>query len=496
MTMSAQPPQPSPMSPHGPAGPTIPPGGTTMTIQQALDIALQHHHAKNYAEAERIYRQILAQHPNNPDALHLLGQLAHLHNRNEVARDLVSRATQLAPNVAPYWNTLGEINRVLGRLDVAYHCYHKALRYHRDMPEALNNLGILHAYRCEIDKSIECFERAIALRPDYPEAHDGLGLTLLLAGQLRRGWAEQEWRWRKEVMASVRRHFTQPMWQGAVGGSVEGKRFLVHSEQGFGDVIQFCRYLPLLKRQYRPHVIFEVPPELASLMRTVEGVDELVVKTTPNNAHLPPFEIHCPLMSLPLMMGTELETIPAEVPYLRADEGKVAAWWERLAGLGEDVLKVGVGWAGRPTHPRDAGRSMALSTLAPLAGVPGVKLVSLQKGEAAKQIGQCPGVIALDAGPELADFSDTAALVQALDVVVAVDTSLVHLAGSLARPFIVMLPFSPDWRWLLGRSDNPWYPTARLVRQRIDTVWADPVAEAQRLLAEQVSRRKSSAGGT
>lgn len=451
-----------------------------MTIQQALEIGLQHHNAKNYQQAEMIYRQIIAQHPTNSDALHLLGLVAHLHNRNDIALDLVGRATQLSPMVAPFWNTLGEVNRVLGRLDTAYHCYHKALRYQPDMPEALNNLGILHAYRCEIDKSIATFERAISLRPDYPEAHDGLGLTLLLAGQLRRGWTEQEWRWRKDVLSSVRRHFTQPMWQG---GNVEGKRFLVHAEQGFGDVIQFCRYVPLLKKQHNPHLIFEVPPELESLMRTVGGFDELVVKTTANNAHLPPFDIHCPLMSLPLIMGTDLDTIPADVPYLTADPEKSAAWKSRLETLGGG-LKVGVGWAGRPSHPRDAGRSMQLAQFAPFAQVPGVKLISMQKGDAVSQIAKHPGVISLDVGGDLNDFSDTAALVSQLDLVLAVDTSLVHLAGSLAKPFFVLLPHSPDWRWLLNRSDNPWYPTGRLFRQQYDQNWTHPVQAACAALAE------------
>jgi Tfp pilus assembly protein PilF len=474
----------TPIAMSGPAS-AQQPGQTSMTIQQALDIALQHHNAKNFHQAEIIYRQILAQHPTNPDALHLLGLLAHLHNRNDVALDLVSRATQLAPTVAAFWNTLGEVNRVLGRLDMAYHCYHKALRYHPDMPEALNNLGILHAYRCEIDKSIASFERAISLRADYAEAHDGLGLTLLLAGQLRRGWTEQEWRWRKDVLASVRRHFTQPMWQG---GDVTGKRFLVHAEQGFGDVLQFCRYVPLLKQKHNPHLIFEVPPELAPLLQTVGGFDELVIKPGPGNAHLPPFDLHCPLMSLPLIMGTDLDSIPAEVPYLTPDPAKSATWKTRLEALGSG-LKVGVGWAGRPTHPRDAGRSMQLSQFAPFAKVPGVQLISLQKGDAAAQIAKNPGIITLDVASELHDFSDSAALVSQLDLVLAVDTSLVHLAGSLAKPFFVLLPFSPDWRWLLNRSDSPWYPTGRLFRQRFDKIWDHPVQEAAAALTALVEKR-------
>ena len=460
------------------------PDTTQMTIQQALEIALQHHNAKDYVQAEQIYRQILAQHPTNSDALHLLGLVAHIHNRNDIALDLVGRATQLAANVAPFWNTLGEVNRVLGRLDMAYHCYQKALRFHPDMPEALNNLGILHAYRCEIDKSVASFERAISLRADYPEAHDGLGLTLLLAGQLRRGWTEQEWRWKKDVLAAARRNFTQPMWKGE---DVTGKRFLVHAEQGFGDVIQFCRYVPLLKAAHNPHLIFEVPPELESLLRTLGGFDELIVKTTTSNAHLPPFDVQCPLMSLPLIMGTDLDTIPANVPYLIVDHAKAAAWKVRLDALGPG-LKVGVGWAGRPTHPRDAGRSMQLAQFAPFAQIPGVKLISFQKGDAVAQIAKHPGIISLDIGAELNDFSDSAALVSQLDVVLAVDTSLVHLAGSLGKPFFVLLPHSPDWRWLLNRSDNPWYPTGRLFRQVYDQVWTHPIEEARAALAELTLR--------
>lgn len=457
----------------------------TMTIQQALEVGLAHHHAKRYHEAEVIYRQILGQYPNNPDALHLLGLIAHIHNRNDLALDLVGRACQLAPLVAPFWNTLGEVNRVLGRLDTAYHCYQKALRYHPDMPEALNNLGILFAYRCEMDKSVASFERAIQLRPDYPEAHDGLGLTLLLMGQLRRGWTEQEWRWRKDVLAHARRHFTQPMWQGE---NVKGKRFLVHAEQGFGDVIQFCRYVTKLKEETGAHIIFECPVELENLMRTLKGWDELVTKTSMDNSHLPPFEVQCPLMSLPLIMGTDFHNIPADVPYLHAEPEKVAAWKAKLDALGPG-LKVGVGWAGRPTHPRDAGRSMPLSNFGPFAQVPGVKLISLQKGDAVGQMEKFPGIISYDAGKELNDFSDTAALVTNLDLVLAVDTSMCHLAGSLGKDFIVLLPFSPDWRWLLNRNDNPWYPTARLCRQVIDQVWEHPIAEARTLLEERAKAK-------
>lgn len=470
---------------------TSQPGQQQMTLQDALSLGLSHHHAKRFHEAEMVYRQILAQHPTNPDALHLLGLIAHIHNRNDIALDLVGRACQLSPMVAPFWNTLGEVNRVMGRLDTAFHCYQKALRYQPDMPEALNNLGILHAYRCEIDKSVASFERAIQLRPDYPEAHDGLGLTLLLAGQLRRGWTEQEWRWKKDILSYARRGFTEPMWRGE---DVAGKRFLVHAEQGFGDVLQFCRYIPLVKEATKATIIFEVPPELEAIMRTLKGWDELVVKPSnlpsTDRSHLPQFDVQSPLMSLPLTMGTDFHNIPAEVPYLFPNEEKVAAWKSKLEALGPG-LKVGIGWAGRPTHPRDAGRSMPLTNFLPFAQIPGVQLISMQKGDAVSQIEKNPGVVTYEAGSQLNDFSDSAALVANLDLVLAVDTSLVHLAGSLGKPFFVLLPFSPDWRWLLNRSDNPWYPTGRLFRQKVDQVWMHVIEEARLALAELAQKKNA-----
>jgi hypothetical protein len=353
------------------------------------------------------------------------------------------------------------------------------------MPEALNNLGILYAYRCEMDKSVASFERAIQLRADYPEAHDGLGLTLLLMGQLRRGWLEQEWRWKKDILAHARRHFSQPMWDGS---AIEGKRFLIHAEQGFGDVIQFCRYVKLAKAASKAHIIFECPRELEPLMKTLDGWDELLFKASTDNSHLPPFDVQSPLMSLPLIMGTDFHNIPADVPYLKTDPEKVAAWKAKLDALGPG-LKVAVAWAGRPTHPRDAGRSMPLDNFIPFSQVPGVQLISFQKGDALAQIEKHPGVIALEAGSQINDFSDSAALVEACDIVCAVDTSLVHLAGSLNKKFIVLLPFSPDWRWLLNRNDNPWYPTARLCRQKIDQIWVHPIEEARQLLADYAQQK-------
>jgi TPR repeat/Glycosyltransferase family 9 (heptosyltransferase)/Tetratricopeptide repeat len=441
-----------------------------MTIQDVIDEAVAMHRSGKLAEAEVRYRAILDIHPNNVDALHLLGLLAHSVGSNDLAQSLVSRACQLLPTSAAFHNTLGEIYRVRGRLDMAYHCYQKALRYEPDMPEALNNMGILYAFQCQTDKSIETFRQAIRIRPDYAEAHDGLGLTLLLAGQLQEGWTEQEWRWKKSILAHTRRNFSEPMWDGKPLGK---KTLLIYSEQGFGDVLQFCRYVPLAKNFLGPDttVIFEVPPELETLMRTVGGYDSLIVRSP----SMPHFDLQIPLMSVPWVMGTTLETIPAAVPYLKADEAKVARWRKRIDDLGPGK-KVGIAWAGRPTHPRDAARSITLQQMAPLGAngnAEGVIFVSVQKGPAQEQLKNPPlGMKIVDVANELMDFDDTAALVSVLDLVVAVDTSINHLCGALNRPAWVLSPFSPDWRWLLGREDSPWYPSLRVFRQPAHEAWA------------------------
>ncbi len=441
------------------------------TVQNVVDEAIEFHRAGNLYEAEIRYRLVLDKQPNNVDALHLLGLIAHSAGDQILAQNLVSRACQLSPTSSAFSNTLGEIYRVRGRLDMAYHYYQKALRHDPDMPEAINNLGILNAFECNLPKSIEFFRRAISLRPDYAEAHDGLGLTLLLSGQLQEGWTEQEWRWKKSILAHTRRNFTQPMWDGKPL-SAPGNTLLIYAEQGFGDVLQFCRYVPIAKKFLGPDttVLFEVPPELETLMRTVGGYDQIFVKGQP----LPNFNVQIPLMSIPWVMGTTLQTIPAPVPYLTPDAAKVEHWKDRMAALGT-AKKVGIAWAGRPTHPRDAARSITLAQMAPLAAngnADGVTFISVQKGPAQSQLASPPtGMNIVDVADDLKDFNDTAALVMNLDLVIAVDTSINHLAGALNRPAWVLSPFSPDWRWLLAREDSPWYPSLHVFRQPASGDW-------------------------
>jgi hypothetical protein len=276
---------------------------------------------------------------------------------------------------------------------------------------------------------------------------------------------------------------------------------LLHAEQGFGDSIQFIRYAPLVA-QRGGHVIVQCQPGLETLLAGVEGISQIITRDEP----LPDFDLHCPLMSLPWVFATRLDTIPAAIPYLRANTEKVAHWRERLAReqstSGEtgpsrcDTLKIGLVWAGeaRPHRPHvnriNRRRSMSLSQFAPLAQVPGVAFISLQKGKSAEQAQTLPpGMRLLDWTAELNDFADTAALIEALDLVISVDTSVAHLAGALGKPVWLLNRFDTCWRWLLDRSDSPWYPTMRLFRQPQPGAWAPVIAEVREQLKLLVQSR-------
>jgi hypothetical protein len=293
-------------------------------------------------------------------------------------------------------------------------------------------------------------------------------------GDLARGWAAYEWRWRTARFAARAGRFAQPPWLGAEAPA--GKTILLHAEQGFGDTLQFCRYAaPVAARGAR--VVLEVARPLARLMATLDGVAAVVAE----GDELPAFDLHCPLMSLPLAFGTTLETVPPPARLVPVPE-RVAAWQLRLAAV--EGIRVGLVWAGssNKTYPEgraiDRRRSITLDHYLPLAAVAGVSFVSLQKGEAAlRGAAPPPGMALLDATDGLADFADTAALVAALDLVISVDTAVAHLAGSLGKPVWILTQFDADWRWLAGRLDSPWYPTARLFRQPEIGDWASVIAD-------------------
>jgi hypothetical protein len=320
----------------------------------------------------------------------------------------------------------------------------------------------------------------LAVRPDYAEAHLNEALLRLLIGDFDRGWAKYEWRWRIPSLALSERKF--PLWRGA--DAIDGKTILIHSEQGLGDAIQFCRYVSLVAAR-GARVILEVEKPLCELMTGLAGASAIIPKGSP----LPHVDMQCPMLSLPLAFGTRLETIPSATPYLSVSAQALKAWQTRLGPKARP--RVGLVWSGRSAHKNDRNRSISLRSLLSFFDIDAT-FVSLQTDVRADDaaVMKDRGDI-LDCGDALEDFADTAALVSQLDLVIAADTSVAHLAGALAKPVWVLLPYVPDWRWLLARDDSPWYPTARLFRQSQIGKWDDVIAQVRAALPEFIASRRS-----
>jgi tetratricopeptide (TPR) repeat protein len=531
-----------------------------MSVGDALAYAERCRNDGRLIEAEAVCRQVLTAQPNLAEAAHLLGVIAHQSGKLGEAIEHVQRATKLAPQVALFHANLGEMLRLAGRPKLAVEAARRALAIEPNMAGAWSNLGValyelkdyeeaeraqrkaiaaapdfaqahsnlgnaLHAlkrfdeavagYRRALaidpnyadawanlgttlhhsgsfDDGIVALRRAIALAPYHANAHAGLGILLLMRGDLAEGWDEYEWRLRSTERKGPR--FPEKPWQG---DSLAGRHIYVQAEQGFGDTLQFARYLPLVAAR-AGSVTVRVHQQLVSLLReSFSGVTVLGDRGDPA-----PYQCDAVLLSLPRLLKTRLETIPAQVPYLRAPAEAVRRWRERLGKM--SGLKVGLVWAGNPEHVNDHRRSVDLKLLEPLFAVRGASFASLQVGPRAadlKKLAASPthpqrepgkfraaifpgtpkrgrereGAID-DLAPALGDFVESAAAVSALDLVITVDTAMAHLAGALGKPVWVLLPWVTDWRWMLRRDDNPWYPTMRLFRQERGEPWSAVIA--------------------
>jgi tetratricopeptide (TPR) repeat protein len=404
------------------------------------------------------YREAIRLKADYDAAYNNLGLALAEERRLAEAAVVLHQALRLRPRAAEAHNNLGMVLAELGRFAEAETCYQEALRRNPRYADAHNNLGSTYKEQGRTEEALASYQIALWLEPDGPSAHWNRSLALLQAGDFERGWPEYEWRWRRPKTPP--RRLPQPVWDGA---TLAGKALLIHPEQGLGDTLQFIRYAPLVQRQGAT-VLVECPGFLHPLLSRCPGIDRLVAEGQP----LPPFDCHAPLLSLPHLVGTTLATIPAEVPYLFADEERVRRWAAKLVPLGG--FRVGIVWQGNRHHQWDHFRSFPVEHFAALAEVPGVRLVSLQKGPGADQLRRLAGrfpVTELDSERDAASaaFMDTAAVMKGLDLVVTADTSIAHLAGGLGVPVWVALSAVSDWRWLLKRSDSPWYPTMRLFRQ-------------------------------
>ena len=488
-----------------------------MSHQQTMELALRLAQAGRLVEAERLYQQILARTPD-ATAHNNLGQLLNLLGRHEQAITELRRAIALRPDLAEPHNNLGIALAAVGKMDEAIAAYRttialqpnharahsnlgnalktdgetteaiayyrkalslesnyaeahsnfgallneigdaeEALKHHRraielrpDYAEAHSNLGSALSRLGRHDEAIAAHRRAISLQPEFPQAHFNLALELLMRGDFAEGWTEYEWRCRMPGLVKIRRDYPQPLWDGTDLGE---RVLLLYAEQGIGDTIQFVRYVPSI----RGRVLLEVQPSLGRLLNAA----------TPHDGE---FDVHLPLLSLPLILS-QFEPTATQVPYIRPISRQ---------GIGpRHGLRVGVAWAGSATHKNDRNRSIPLEKLAPLAQ-DGVEFFSLQVGTSTNQTGM--GLT--DLTDSLHDFSDTAALIAELDLVISVDTAVAHLAGAMGKLVWVLLPEPADWRWLRRREDSPWYSTMRLFRQSRPRDWDEPIARMSQELAK------------
>ena len=380
------------------------------------------------------------------------------------ATESCRRALTLNPGLAAAHSNLAGILWRQCDFESSVAACRRAIALNPTCAAAYCNLGSALSDQGDLEEGLRCYQRALEAKPDWATALFYTGLTLLLQGNFAQGWQDYEQRWRLKHWR--RREFSQPLW---LGEPLEGARILLHAEQGLGDTLQFVRYVPLVAAR-GGKVILEVPPRLRRLLSGLEGAAEVISR----GQDLPEFTWQCPLMSLPLAFGTELATIPADVPYIHADPARVQAWSQRLERTG---LRVGLVWAGSPKHVNDRQRSLPLARFTALTQIPGASFYALQKGHAAAETQPLPpGMRLIDLGPEQSNMAETAAIIANLDLVISVDTSVAHLAGALGKPVWILLHYVPDWRWLLHREDSPWYPTARLFRQPKLRDW-DPVLQ-------------------
>lgn len=434
------------------------------------------------AEAGFEFRQVLIAQPNDPDALNGLGMALAQAGQFGQAAEHFKHLTTIQPENAAALSFLGAMLGVQGHLTEAETALHRAIELNPTLPDAHANLGDVLKDQNQCAAAAESYRRAIRLQPDFADAHLNLALALLLQGRLAEGWPEFEWRWKTICKAPPHARF--PLWQGE--GLPRGT-ILLHNEQGIGDCLQLVRYAPLV-RQRVGRVVVEAAPPLVELLARCPGIDRVVARGEPTG----PFDVQASLMSLPGIFGTTLETIPAPRPYLAPPEDRIVVWRNELAR--EPRLKVGIAWQGNPGHLRDGTRSIPLSKYAPLARIEGVQLYSLQWGPGRDQLNdpasRPSGII--DFGERLGDFSNTAALMRNLDLVISCDSAPAHLAGALGVDVWVALAFAPDWRWLLERADSPWYPSMRLFRQTAPGDWQGVFAEIAAALRERAAAAKRS----
>lgn len=432
-----------------------------------------------FNDAVSCYKKAIELKPDTAELHYNLGNVYKEAGRFEDAVASYEKAIDLNPDMVEAHYNMANALKESGALDHAIFCYERVLNIAPDHIEALNNMGLSYRDKGQVDRALELLDQALKLSPRHVEIRWNRALALLLSGNLVYGWKEYEVRFQRgDLKTTYPRRLNRPMWDGS---SFEGKTLLVHHEQGLGDTLQFVRYLPMVKAK-GGRVVLEVHESLRCLCRNLPGVDEVIARPMDQDLDLA-FDCYIPLLTLPGIFNTTLETIPAGIPYVHADPDIEACWRRRLNGTD---LTIGLVWAGNPGHKDDRNRSCPLNLFEPLSRIPGVKLYGLQKngGGQSKEKLRSLGIASL--GEELTDFSVTAGIIANLDLIISVDTAVAHLAGAMGKPVWILLPFVPDWRWLMEGDDTPWYPTARLFRQEKPLDWSGVFQRVCHALREQI----------
>jgi Tfp pilus assembly protein PilF len=420
------------------------------------------------AEAVSCCRRALELRPGLVDAHINLALALRKQTELEEAATCCERALALKPDSAVACNCLALVRKDQGQDDETRKLFLRALALKPDYADPHFNLANAAVDQRKLDEAVSRYRRAIELKPGYADAHYNHALTLLLMGRLEEAWPEYEWRFRRPGKAE--QVLPRPRWTGEL---LTGRTILLRCEQGMGDMLQFIRYAELVKQQGAT-VIVEAPHPLMRLLASCPGVDSVIEAGGP----APHFDVYLPLLSLPGIFRTSLATVPARIPYLSPDEQSVAHWKAEL-GSGPG-FKIGIAWQGSPAYKADRQRSIPLARFSPLASVPGVRLYSLQMGLGREQLQDVAGTMSItDLGDRLGDFHNTAAIMRNLDLIISCDSAPVHLAGAIGMPVWLPQTYMPDWRWMLDRTDSPWYPTVRLFRQQAPGDW-DPVFSAMR----------------
>jgi hypothetical protein len=455
-----------------------------------FEAAVAAHQAGRLDEALELYDRAVARGERRAGALTNIGVILRRRKQFAAAAAAHRKALELEPDDPGILGNLGNALKDDGRFEEAIAIKRRVIELTGETADSLHSLGIALRDAGLLDEADAVFAKALGLKPDDPEIRFNLALTQLHLENFATGWHHYEARWQLE--RQKKRAFAQPWWHGE---PFAGRKLLLFAEQGFGDTIQFIRFAPQVKA-LGGRVALECQPELLRLMRSAEGVDDLVVRGTAEaEAAAAGADLVCPLASLPGIFAAPLTEPQGRVPYLAPPPGiggKLAPLLARARGR----LKVGIVWSGSVTFAQNANRSAGLAPYLPLAGIPGVQLIGLQKGPRLEELKALrTESLILDASPLLDDFADTAALVQQLDLVLMTDSAVAHLAGALGRPLWVMLMHHPDWRWLRDRADCPWYPSARLFRQKAPRDWeqvfAEVAAELARLAAPYGAGRRS-----